>query len=263
MGREREAVVCGEQFIRVPTALWDDAQLTGSEKLAMIALLRHFNREQQRSWPSQKLIAVETGLSEKWIRGILCKLEEKKYITILKGNGRGNVNQYVIKSFDKTGTEFLLYGDKGGTQFQKKGNSVPERGNSVPKKGNSVPTNQIKNQNKNQNKKPECTHARAYDSWVANQIAYIRTVVAAPRPGRLPELLALWRKTYGQRTVEETIRKALRWMQTKGRHYTDMERFIGNWLAGDAESPRTLRRTGQSVPDYGEEPPDWNEILPR
>lgn len=136
-------------------------------------------------------------------------------------------------------------------------------------------TLQNKNKNKNKNKKnlfktigrvsensPCEEQAICFDDWVQEQLNIIRTVVEAPKPGNLPELLAQWRETYGAQTVEETVAKAMRWLQDNGRRYKDMGRFIGRWLARDAESPRAVaRRTGQSVPDYGDTLPDWNDLL--
>ena len=135
-------------------------------------------------------------------------------------------------------------------------------------------TLQNKNKNKNKNKnnlKPEGRVSENspdpgaqfyFDEWVQSQYDIIREVVEAPKPGKLPELLAQWRETYGAQTVEETVAKAMRWLQDNGRRYKDMGRFIGRWLARDAESPRAVaRRTGQSVPDYGDTLPDWNDLL--
>ena len=132
-------------------------------------------------------------------------------------------------------------------------------------------TLQNKNKNKNKNLKPEGRVSKNspdpgaqfyFDEWVQSQYDIIREVVEAPKPGKLPELLAQWRETYGAQTVEETVTKAMRWLQDNGRRYKDMGRFIGRWLARDAESPRAVaRRTGQSVPDYGDTLPDWNDLL--
>lgn len=131
--------------------------------------------------------------------------------------------------------------------------------------------NKNKNKNKNKNLKPEGRVSENspdpgaqfyFDEWVQSQYDIIREVVEAPKPGKLPELLAQWRETYGAQTVEETVTKAMRWLQDNGRRYKDMGRFIGRWLARDAESPRAVaRRTGQSVPDYGDTLPDWNDLL--
>jgi hypothetical protein len=131
--------------------------------------------------------------------------------------------------------------------------------------------NKNKNKNKNKNLKPEGRVSENspdpgaqfyFDEWVQSQYDIIREVVEAPKPGKLPELLAQWRETYGAQTVEETVAKAMRWLQDNGRRYKDMGRFIGRWLARDAESPRAVaRRTGQSVPDYGDTLPDWNDLL--
>ena len=140
---------------------------------------------------------------------------------------------------------------------------------------NGSVTSKNKNKNQNKNKKnlfktigrvsensPCEEQAICFDDWVQEQLNIIRTVVEAPKPGNLPELLAQWRETYGAQTVEETVAKAMRWLQDNGRRYKDMGRFIGRWLARDAESPRAVaRRTGQSVPDYGDTLPDWNDLL--
>lgn len=128
-----------------------------------------------------------------------------------------------------------------------------------------------KNKNKNKNKKnlfktigrfsekSPCEEQAVYfDDWIREQLNIIRMVVEAPKPGNLPELLAQWRETYGQQIVEETVKKSLRWMQDNGRRYSDMGRFIGNWLSRDADRKSPI--SNKTIPDYGEVLPSWEEL---
>ena len=259
----------GEQFIRVPIPLWDDARLTGSEILVMIALLRYYNREQRRSWPSQARIAKESRLSEIWVRKVLKDLEERGYIKAFRDKGRGNFKTYAISTlpkdeetetqFRESESELRMQGEeKPKVSFERPKLSYGETETEFRTNRNSVTPNQIKKQIKKQISEPEGRLASP-DPWTRDQLAAIRQVVTAPRPAKLPELLAQWRETYGAQVVEQTIRKALRWMQDNGRQYTDMGRFLGRWLARDAEraTPRKF-----SAPDYGDKPKSWRELMP-
>lgn len=116
------------KFVRVPADLWNDKRLSLAEKGVMISLFWHYNNERRRSWPSQKMISEETGLSAFWVRENLKKLEAKKYIVAEKESGKntvyaicplpqhedpltelgGNRNSIADTEVKETGTEFPL-----------------------------------------------------------------------------------------------------------------------------------------------------------
>lgn len=238
----------------------------------MISLLRHMNHEQRRSWPSQAMICQETGLSGRWVRNTLHGLENKGYIETKNEPGKKSI--YTIRDFPQNisnpGTEFPGTGhDDPGTQFRYPGTQFPSPRNSVPKTPELSSAEPYIEPNKEPNIIPNTPRARTrernnsapqnFDPWVAAQMQKIRQVVEAPKPGKLPELLAQWRETYGAQTVEMTVTRAMRWMQDNGKRYSDMGRFLGNWLARDAEK-RLAPRVTRAVPDYGDTLPSWDEL---
>ena len=74
-------------FVMFPNEMVDDEELPAFEKAIMLSLLRFFNKEQQRAWPSIKHLAKINGLSHVCIIGILRRLEEKGYIRAERKNG--------------------------------------------------------------------------------------------------------------------------------------------------------------------------------
>ena len=77
-----------EGFTVVPNTLIDDKNLTATEKIIMLSLLRYYNNEQQRAWPSTITLSEITGLSRLWVMRTLKRLEEKSYIRVEKRAGR-------------------------------------------------------------------------------------------------------------------------------------------------------------------------------
>lgn len=77
-----------EGFTVVPNTLIDDKNLTATEKIIMLSLLRYYNSEQQRAWPSTITLSEITGLSRLWVMRTLKRLEEKGYIRVEKRAGR-------------------------------------------------------------------------------------------------------------------------------------------------------------------------------
>lgn len=74
-------------FVMFPNEMVDDEELPALEKAIMLSLLRFFNKEQQRAWPSIKHLAKKNGLSHVCVIGILRRLEEKGYIRAERKNG--------------------------------------------------------------------------------------------------------------------------------------------------------------------------------
>ena len=203
------------------------------------------------------------------VTGTECRKEMSSQFTDSDPESGSNENSVSITQDKERGTQFPLVDTEKWELSSEKGElSSQLMGTQFPSKGNSVPTNQIKNQINNQTKNQMKERARektpalhSADPWTAAQLEKIRKVVEAPKPGKLPELLAQWRETYGAKTVEWTITRALRWMQDNGKRYTDMGRFIGNWLARDAEKrPAARSRQDNGIPDYGDTLPSWEEL---
>lgn len=74
-------------FVMFPNDMVDDEELPALEKAIMLSLLRFFNKEQQRAWPSIKHLAKINGLSHVCVIGILRRLEKKGYIRAERKNG--------------------------------------------------------------------------------------------------------------------------------------------------------------------------------
>lgn len=104
--------------------------------------LRWRQGQNGHSWPSQNTIATELQLSDRAIRNITKRLEEKGYIQIKRPDiqGRGNPLQYSIAKEPKGGTQVPpLSASKGGTVVPP---SNAKRRNVGSKKGGTqVPTN--------------------------------------------------------------------------------------------------------------------------
>ena len=97
------------------------------------------------------------------------------------------------------------------------------------------------------------------DPWVKKQVDAISGAVKNCKTDNLGAVVGKWRDQYGAAMVEQTIPKALLWMQEHGKRYTDMGRFIGNWLRNERQAPKAARGTV----DYGDELPDWGDLRRR
>ena len=75
-------------FIKLYWSLWDDKRLSGNEKLVLISLLRHYNMEKRRAWPSLNTIAEECNFSRVVVWQTLKLLEEKGFIRTEKNIGK-------------------------------------------------------------------------------------------------------------------------------------------------------------------------------
>lgn len=75
-------------FIKLYFSLWHDKRLTGNEKLVLISLLRHYNTEKRRAWPSLNTIAKECVCSRVVVWQTLKTLEEKGFIKTEKTTGK-------------------------------------------------------------------------------------------------------------------------------------------------------------------------------
>ena len=84
-------------FIKLYWSLWDDKRLSGNEKLVLISLLRHYNMEKRRAWPSLNTIAEECVCSRGVVWQTLKSLETKGFIKCEKTAGK--VTQYEL-TFD-------------------------------------------------------------------------------------------------------------------------------------------------------------------
>lgn len=75
-------------FIKLYWSLWDDKRLSGNEKLVLISLLRHYNMEKRRAWPSLNTIAEECDFSRVVVWKTLKTLETKGFVRTEKEAGK-------------------------------------------------------------------------------------------------------------------------------------------------------------------------------
>lgn len=75
-------------FIKLYWSLWDDKRLSGNEKLVLISLLRHYNMEKRRAWPSLNTIAEECDFSRVVVWQTLKTLETKGFVRTEKEAGK-------------------------------------------------------------------------------------------------------------------------------------------------------------------------------
>ena len=75
-------------FIKLYCDLWDDKRLSCNERVVLISLLRHYNTERQRSWPSHETIASEVDRSRVVVWQTLKSLESKQFIRSEKQSGK-------------------------------------------------------------------------------------------------------------------------------------------------------------------------------
>ena len=75
--------------------------------------------------------------------------------------------------------------------------------------------------------------------FAARPEAKIREAVPRAMPADLRKCITMWRTEYGDEYVWRESSHALMWLDENGKNYTDMARFIGNWLRnGDRCSPQ-------------------------
>lgn len=241
-------------FFIVPNALIDDERLTRIEIVVLFSLLRHYNKEQKRAWPSIDLIAKEARTSRFWTIETLKKLEQEGYIRTEKKAGQATRYSIITSQFS-----LPVNTVDQSTHLTEPVNSVDlYPSTQLTKAVNSVdPNNTIEQYKKNKTIEQE-GRLLSPDPWIRDRLSEICQVVNSPKPANLDLLIGQWRETYGESTVEQTIPRALRWMQDNAKKYTDMGRFIGNWLARDAARPRA--KTQERV-DYGDALPSWKDLL--
>lgn len=86
-------------FIKLYCDLWDDKRLSCNERVVLISLLRHYNAERQRSWPSHETIASEVDRSRVVVWQTLKSLESKQFIRSEKQSGKTTL--YELLFIDK------------------------------------------------------------------------------------------------------------------------------------------------------------------
>ena len=75
-------------FIKLYYDLWDDKRLSCIERVVLISLLRHYNAEKRRAWPSLDAIAEEIDRSRVVVWRNMKTLEEKGYVRTEKQVGK-------------------------------------------------------------------------------------------------------------------------------------------------------------------------------
>lgn len=69
------------------------------EKLVLLLLANNYNNHKGEAWPSQKLLAEESGFSIRGLKYILARLEKKELIERRVGDGRGHKTAYRFPGF--------------------------------------------------------------------------------------------------------------------------------------------------------------------
>ena len=82
--------------------------------------------------------------------------------------------------------------------------------------------------------------------FAAGLEAKIREAVPRAMPADLRGLITAWRTEYGDEYVRREASRALMWLDENGKNYTDMARFIGNWLRNGAKAKDTVALGGRS-----------------
>ena len=98
-------------FIKLYWDIWDDKRLTGNERLVLISLLRHYNAEKRRAWPSLDTIASEIGYSRILVWRNLKTLEAKGFVKTEKQSGKVTLYELPIANepvSDRNDTHFNL-----------------------------------------------------------------------------------------------------------------------------------------------------------
>lgn len=120
-------------------AIRDDRELSSSERLVAIMIMSHAGPGGQRSHPGAKLLAAETGLSEKTVRAAAKKLEEKKWLVLTysgKGGNRSKANEYALN---------IPTGNLTGLEDSPTGNQGSPTGNPDVPTGTDYPTDVLRN----------------------------------------------------------------------------------------------------------------------
>lgn len=80
--------------------IWEDHNIKGHEKLVLIYLVRNFNVNYGYSFPTREQIQEAIGISKDTLNKVLNRLEEKRYITRSKREGKaGRNNIYYINKY--------------------------------------------------------------------------------------------------------------------------------------------------------------------
>ena len=79
----------------------------------------------------------------------------------------------------------------------------------------------------------------------------IREAVQRAMPADLRGLITAWRTEYGDEYVRREASRALMWLDENGKRYTDMARFIGNWLRDGAKTQDAVARRCRRSPSRG------------
>ena len=106
--------------------------LTSTMKIVLMSLAFHTNPNDGRCFPSIGLIQTETRLSDRAVQIALRALDEKGYISIQTGTGRGNPSHYRLnmdlKIIARKGERASSIGPEKGERDSGKGESGSEKG---------------------------------------------------------------------------------------------------------------------------------------
>lgn len=98
-----------KKHIQLPNGMTENKKLTPKDLLVYLAIKKYMNNESKSCYPSINTIVKDSGVSKVTVMKCLYKLEEEKYIKIIK-NGMKRNNVYVFlsyKNFEVFSEEFL------------------------------------------------------------------------------------------------------------------------------------------------------------
>ena len=123
--------------VRVQTYVWQ-LQLTPTQKLVAIALADHCHDDGSEARPSQALLCLKTGLSERTVRSTLSSLVSAGVLRLERRSGAHRPNVYYFPIPDGFGR---ISGGQHLPPTRSEGQMTHQRGNSRRLEGQQLPPN--------------------------------------------------------------------------------------------------------------------------
>ena len=82
--------------IKVMTYVWDQSKQQGSNLLTLLAIADWARDDGARAYPTIKMLAQKTRLSERSIQRIIQHLEGENEVRIVRSTGRGRAHEYTV-----------------------------------------------------------------------------------------------------------------------------------------------------------------------
>ena len=253
-------------FIKLYWDIWDDKQLTGNERLVLISLLRHYNAEKRRAWPSLDTIASEIGYSRILVWRNLKTLEAKGFVKTEKQSGKVTLYELPIANepvSDRNDTHFNLkrveeepISDFNTTHFETKQVPISNRNTTHFKSKHEldIRTRSIRTRSIELEKQPRACEADFEADFEDFWRAYPKPKNPDKTPGR-QKYIALRKKGV---TADDLLKAAQNYAQamrgTDPRYIKHCKTFLG---------PSDAWRVYLTEPEpVSDEPPDAEKLFP-